>query len=293
MATYAIGDIHGCWHTLQRLLTRIGFSSARDRLLLTGDLVNRGPFSREVLLWARENEDHVHFVLGNHEMHLLGAALGAEGFRERDALRPILDSADGTELVDWVRTRPLLLIEDEFVLVHAGLLPRWTLDEAWELATRCSETLQGDEARLLLEESWRLGRQSTAASTNQGSRMDQGPGTKQGSGEIESFLSGQTLFLHAATLLRLVDARGEMVENFVKGEDEIPAGTVSWFDAVGRKWKGQPVIFGHWAMLGLMLREDAWCLDSGCVWGGTLTAVRLEDQKVFQEARADEDAPKS
>ncbi len=286
MATYAIGDIHGCWYTLQGLLGRIRFRPGRDRLWLTGDLIHRGPHSRHVLNWAFDHQDCVHFVLGNHEMHLLAMALGVEGFGRPDALGRLLDAPEAAERVAWLRRQPLLLVKDGSALVHAGLLPRWTLEEARILAGRCSERLQGAAAGPLLEASWRRGHPAAPEGARPG-RSSRAEG-RQGTDGVPA---EETLFLHAATLLRLVDRRGEMVEGFVKGEDEIPAGAVPWFDAPGRRWRGTKVIFGHWAMLGLMLREDAWCLDSGCVWGGELTAVRWEDRKVFQEARAPEDAP--
>jgi len=274
MATYAIGDIHGCWHTLQGLLQRIGFAPSRDRLLLTGDLVGRGRFGREVLRWARQGEDHIEWVLGNHEIHLLADGLRLQDVKRRESIRAILDAPDGAELLEWVRRRPLLLVHEHFALVHAGLLPQWSISEAQELAARCQRRLQGDGARALLEASWRLGRRAGSADPAD-----------------DSLPPEEVLFLHGATLLRLIDQRGEMVEGFVKGKDEIPPGALPWFEAADARWRSHRVIFGHWAMLGLMLRDDVWCLDSACVWGGQLTAVRLDDGRVFQEMQHRQDAP--
>ena len=147
MSCYAIGDIQGCHVTLCRLLDRVRFDPAQDRLWLTGDLVNRGPRSLEVLRWARGLGDRVTAVLGNHDLHLVGRALGLRPPKKTDTLDPVLEAADGADLVAWLRERPLLHREGSFVLVHAGLLPEWTVGDAEALAREAEGILRGDRVK--------------------------------------------------------------------------------------------------------------------------------------------------
>ena len=151
MATYAIGDIQGCFGTFRRLLDRIEFDASRDRVLLVGDLVNRGPQSAEVLRWAMRNERAVRTVLGNHDLHLIARALGAVGRKKRDTLDGVLGARDCDDLVDWLRTRPLVYRENGHMVVHAGILPSWTADYAERLAGEVEEILQSEDAPRLLE----------------------------------------------------------------------------------------------------------------------------------------------
>lgn len=268
MAHYVIGDIHGCRESLDALLHRIGYRPGADRLWLCGDLVNRGPDSLGVLRWAREQGDSLVCVLGNHEVHLLGAALRVPGFRMRSAFGPILEAPDGPELLAWVASRPLLHREEDRVLVHAGLLPAWTLETAYGLSGGCEELLRGDGAVGLLAAS-RRGEEHAGAEED---------------GELARFAH----FLQVVTLLRLVDEKGHMVPEWVEGPEARPRSTFPWFDAEHSRPVGTRIFFGHWAALGLMLREDAVCLDSGCVWGGRLSALRLDDGTVFQQELLDE-----
>ena len=151
MATYVIGDIHGCFQTFQNLLARIQFTPRQDRLWLVGDLVNRGPRSLEVLRWVRERERQVIVVLGNHDLHLLACAFGVAPPRERDTLGPVLQAEDREDLLEWLRHRPLAHHEGGHLLVHAGLLPQWGLEEALALGRDVAHVLQGNEAKTLLQ----------------------------------------------------------------------------------------------------------------------------------------------
>lgn len=273
MASYVIGDIHGCSHTLGRLVAKLGARAGRDRLLLTGDLVNRGPDSLGVVRWAMQQGPALICVLGNHDLQLLGAAWRVPGFSCPNALRALLDAPDRAEILEWMRARPLLVHDrgSGCLLVHAGLLPAWTAPFALERAAACAETLKGPNAAPLLA----LTKDDTAESGS-----DPSPE-----------LGAQASFLRVVTHLRLVDAAGEMVDSFTGSLMEKPSGTRAWFLAEERRTSGQRVLFGHWARLGLMLREDAWCLDSGCVWGESLSAVRLEDASVMQEPYSENPSP--
>jgi bis(5'-nucleosyl)-tetraphosphatase (symmetrical) len=249
MATYAIGDIQGCYATLQGLLARIGFDAARDRLWLVGDLVNRGPRSLDVLRWARALDGRIVAVLGNHDLHLLGRAAGVRPRRDFDTFDDILQAPDRDPLLEWLAARPLLYREGDRVLVHAGLLPAWTVDDA-EARARAAEA------------ALRTG----------------GPAALAGSPDMA-----------ALTRVRLVDGAGEPVPDYSGPLDGAPPGTMPWFAHPARRSRGSRIVFGHWAALGLVLDDDAVGLDTGCVWGRCLTAMRLEDGAVFSEPTAMED----
>ncbi len=254
MATWAIGDVHGCFRTLRKLLKRIGFDPSRDRLWLTGDLVNRGPDSLGVLRWARELGERITVVLGNHDLHLLGVAWGVVSPRAKDTLEEVLGARDRDGLLDWLRHRPLAHTEGRYLLVHAGLLPEWSTAEALRIARAVQMTLTSPQARELI----RLYR--TGAST-------------------ESF---ELLALRALTQLRMLDEAGLPLPGFAGPPEEGPAGSLPWFDHPKRQSRTHTVICGHWAALGLRLRVDLFALDSGCAWRGRLTGVCLEDGRLEQ-----------
>ena len=268
MATYAIGDVHGCFDTLNRLLSRIGYSPRQDRLWLVGDLVNRGPRSLAVLRWAAAlGDDRLIAVLGNHGLHLLARAAGLAKERRRDTLEAVLAARDRDDLLAWLRARPLLHREGEHVLVHAGLLPDWTVEEAASLAREVEADLQGEKGERLLA-----------------SLRDELPGPWQAA------LSGaarRRLALAAFTRLRtLIPGRGPCTD-FSGPPHLAPAGCVAWFDVPGRKSRGTTLLFGHWAALGLLQKDGVIALDTGCVWGRMLTAIRLEDGRLFQVPATD------
>jgi bis(5'-nucleosyl)-tetraphosphatase (symmetrical) len=265
MATYAIGDVHGCFATLKRLLARIGYSPGADRLWLVGDLVNRGPRSLAVLRWAaRQDEARLVAVLGNHDLHLLARAAGLAKERRRDTLDDILEARDRDELLTWLRRRPLLHREGDLALVHAGLLPEWTIEEATALAQEVEAELQGERADRLL-----------------GTLRDElpGPWSPKLAGTAR-----RRLALAAFTRLRtLVPGRG-LCNDFSGPPEQAPAGCIPWFDVPGRQSRGATFLFGHWAALGYMKKDGIVALDTGCAWGRELTALRLDDGKVFQVA---------
>lgn len=264
MAIYAVGDIQGCYDELRRTLDRIAFDPARDRLWLVGDLVNRGPGSLEVLRLVKSLGDSAITVLGNHDLHLLAVSTGAAELHRSDTLDAILDAPDRDELLHWLRHQRLLHAEGGYVLVHAGLLPGWTVKQAAQLAREVETALRGDDYATFFARMY----------GNNPHGWDDG-------------LTGYKrlrVITNALTRMRICTPQGDMEFKF-KGElPNIPAGYLPWFDVPGRASRDATVIFGHWSALGLMLRDDAIALDTGCLWGGPMTAIRLDDRQLFQVA---------
>ena len=268
MATFVVGDIQGCSRALQRVLALASFDRARDRVWLTGDLVNRGPDSPGVLRWARGLGDRAVVVLGNHDLHLLAVAHGkGAGARCRKTLLRILAEPDGQELLDWLARQKLMHHEDGVAMVHAGLLPEWSIAQAAELACEVERELREAPARLFEE---MYGDEPARWSDALG-RADR-----------------RRIVINAMTRLRMLDGAGRMALSYSDAPAGAPEGFVSWFDVPGRASAGTPIVCGHWAALGLVMRPDLIALDTGCGWGRQLTAVRLEDRAVFQ-VRCDDD----
>jgi len=262
MATFAVGDIQGCFEPLQRLLAKVDFDPARDRLWLTGDLVNRGPDSLGVLRWAKRLGSRLVVALGNHDLHLLALARGLGRPRRRDSLQAVFDAPDREELLDWLRHRELMHVEDGFALVHAGLLPSWSVAKARSLAREVEAELRGPHPERLLASMYG----DTPASWD----------------DALVFPERHRVIINAMTRMRMLRPPGAMDLSFSGHPDGAPPGLVRWFDARGRASAGTPIVCGHWAALGLLLRDDLLALDSGCAWQRELTAVRLEDRAVFQ-----------
>jgi bis(5'-nucleosyl)-tetraphosphatase (symmetrical) len=261
VSTFAVGDIQGCYDALRRLLERISFRPAVDRLWLAGDLVNRGPDSLRVLRWARELGDRAVVVLGNHDLHLLAVACGAARVRPDDTLQEILEAPDRDELLGWLRRQRLMHQEDGIAMVHAGLLPDWPVTRALELAREVERELR-EAPRRLFESMY----------GDEPSRWSDALGRAE----------RHRLVINAMTRMRMLTGSGDLHLGYPGAPSEAPAGLVSWFDAPGRASAGTPIVCGHWAALGLVIRRDLLALDTGCVWGRQLTAVRLEDRAVFQ-----------
>lgn len=263
MATYAIGDVHGCFDTLQRLLRKVGYDPGRDRLWFVGDLINRGPGSLAMLRWGAEQGDRIVVVLGNHDLHLLARAAGVSGAKRRDTLEEILEAPDRDDLVAWLQGRPLVHREWEILLVHAGLFPEWTAAQAESLAREVEARLRGDKAAKLL----------VAAEQKAPVRWK----------ESLSGLERAQVALAGFARLRTLEADGRMCAEFSGPPALAPKGCRPWFDVPGRKSAGATVIFGHWAALGLKIGKGIAALDSGAAWGRELTALRLDDWRIFQE----------
>ena len=264
MSTYAIGDIQGCFLTLQRLLEEIRFDPTQDRLWLVGDLVNRGPGSLEVLRLVRSLGNSAITVLGNHDLHLLAVAEGVAEPHRTDTLDSVLKAPDRDELLHWLRHRLLLHAEDGYVLVHAGLLPQWDVAQAASLAREVEAALRGDDYATFLARMYGNTPHAWDDSLTGYKRL--------------------RVIVNAFTRMRICTKDGEMEFKF-KGEvPNIPQGYLPWFDVPERASADSTVIFGHWSALGLLLRKDIIALDTGCLWGGPMSAVRLDDRELFQAA---------
>jgi len=263
MATYAVGDIQGCFDSFRRLLDLCAFDPARDRLWLVGDLVNRGPRSLETLRFVKNLGPAAVTVLGNHDLYLLMVAEGGAKYRGKDdTLQAVLDAPDRDELLDWLRHQPLCHLEKGHCLVHAGLLPQWTASRTRELAREVEAALTGPHYRDFILNLW--GSEPAAWSDD---------------------LMGWPrlrVIVNAMTRMRFCTPEGVM-EFHAKGEVvNAPSGYLPWFEVPGRKSADTVLVTGHWSALGLKLLPNLLALDSGCLWGGPLTAVRLEDRQVSQ-----------
>jgi bis(5'-nucleosyl)-tetraphosphatase (symmetrical) len=267
MSTYVIGDIHGCFLTLERLLDKIEFSH-HDRLWLVGDLVNRGPRSLEVLRWARNLSGQVLTVLGNHDVHLLKTAFNLASPSKQAVFSSLLAAEDSATLLNWLRHRPLIHVEGPYVLVHAGLLPEWSIEEAERYGREVEAVLRGPEAAELLK---RLPRKELPVWTKDLTGMEK-----------------HAIALKVMTELRTIGLGGRVRFDFTGPLHELPKGAMPWFSVSSRKSQSHTILFGHWAALGFYRAPGIVALDSGCAWGGTLTAVRLEDQAVFQQENVED-----
>lgn len=262
MATYAVGDIQGCCAELQHLLQQVRFNPAEDRLWLVGDLVNRGPDSLGVLRLVKSFGASAITVLGNHDLHLLAVAEGVSELHHGDTLREILDAPDRDELLAWLRTRNLLHAEDGFVLVHAGLLPQWSVEQARALAHEVETALRGNHHHDYLAHMY-------------GNHPDHWRDDLGGYPRLR-------LITNAFTRMRVCTRQGGMEFKFKGAVEDVPEGYMPWFEVPGRASAGATVVCGHWSALGLRVTPGVIALDTGCLWGGALSAIRLEDRKVFQ-----------
>jgi bis(5'-nucleosyl)-tetraphosphatase (symmetrical) len=263
MATYAIGDIQGCFASLTALLKRVAFDPARDRLWLVGDLVNRGPDSLHTLRYVRDLGPAAVTVLGNHDLYLLMVAYGSVRNRGKDdTIQAVLDAPDREALLGWLRTRPLMHVENGFAMVHAGLLPGWTVAQARALAREVEGALAGPYHADLLNNLWG----SEPAAWRE---------------ELRDY-ERMRVVVNAMTRMRFCTPEGVM-DFKVKGEvARAPKGYLPWFEVPGRLSADTTLVVGHWSALGLKIEPGLMALDSGCLWGRELTAVRLEDKAVFQ-----------
>ena len=258
MATWAIGDVQGCAAELEALLDRIGYSPARDRLWFVGDLVNRGPRSLDVLRLVAGLGDSSVVVLGNHDLHLLAAARGA-GLRDGDeSLAPVLAAPDRGRLLDWLQSRRMLHHDASLgrVMIHAGLPPQWDLDRARSCAAELEQVLQGEASGAFFEHMY-------------GNQPDLWHDDLSGMDRLR-------YTVNALTRLRACDASGRMLLKLKGPVDRLPPGAMPWFRVPGRLTAGVSVVCGHWSALGYHDADGVLALDTGCVWGGTLTARRLD-----------------
>jgi len=260
MAVYAIGDVQGCRDELDTLLARLTFDASRDRLWFVGDLVNRGPRSLDTLRLVKSLGDAAIAVLGNHDLHLLAIARGGADWREGDeGLRPIVEAPDSNELLDWLQARPLLHHDPQLgvSLLHAGLPPQWSLQTAESCALEVQRRLLGEKAGQLYERMY-------------GNEPDTWRDDLDGWDRIR-------FTINAFTRLRVCDAgTGRMVLKFKGAPVDAPRGTQPWFRIPWRKSAGERLVFGHWSAMGYVNEDHVLGLDTGCVWGGTLTGQRID-----------------
>ena len=262
MATYAVGDIQGCYLEFRELIDLIGFNAHRDRLWLVGDLVNRGPGSLDTLRYVRDLGDAAITVLGNHDFHLLRLAAGFGTAHRSDTLAAVLEAPDRDDLIEWLAAQPLAHCEGRWLMVHAGLVPQWSAEQTMALAREVEDVL---------------------ASKRRGEFLDKLYGDKpdQWDDALEGFDRWRVI-VNVLARLRFCDESGRMEFREKRGAAYAPPGYRAWFEHPNRKTADHNVISGHWSTQQLMLTPNVWMLDSGCLWGGVLTAVRLEDRRVFQ-----------
>ncbi len=262
MALYAIGDVQGCHAELCELLTLIGFSPVNDRLWLTGDLVNRGPDSLAVLREVKQLGEAAVTVLGNHDLHLLTVAAGHRDSHRDDTLAPILEARDRDELLDWLARRPLAIAESDVLMVHAGVLPQWSTTDVLALSSQVEEVLRSADRDAFL-------------------RVLYGDEPHAWRDDLAGYDRLRAI-VNAFTRLRFCTADGRMEFREKRGARHAPRGFAPWFSHSNRRTASSLVLCGHWSTLELMLAPNVLMLDSGCLWGGTLTAMRLPDRRVYQ-----------
>jgi bis(5'-nucleosyl)-tetraphosphatase (symmetrical) len=252
---YAVGDVQGCDEELRALLARLKFSADRDQLWLVGDLVNRGPGSLATLRLVRALGDNAVVVLGNHDLHLLARAQGAARRRKSDTLDEVLAAPDRDALIDWLGARPLAHAQHGDLMVHAGVVPQWTVELTVQLAAEVSAQLQRDPRTLF--------------ANMYGNEPEQWDVRLAGMARLR-------FIINVLTRLRVCTADGRIDVN-VKGKPPPPPSPLRpWFEHAARNSREARVIFGHWSALGLVQRAGVVGLDTGCVWGGALTAVNLD-----------------
>ena len=262
MATYAIGDIQGCYSELVQMLELVAFDKKKDQLWLVGDLVNRGADSLSVLRLIKSMGNSAITVLGNHDLHLLAVAAGVAELHHGDTLDEILAAPDRDDLLTWLRHQRMLHVQDHYVLLHAGLLPEWSVPQALALAQEVENALRGADYITFLEKMY-------------GNTPPQWKDTLTGYSRLR-------VITNALTRMRICTPQGEMQFKF-KGEvADVPEGYLPWFEVTQRASAEATVVLGHWSALGLIVKPNVIALDTGCLWGGALTAIRLQDRKLFQ-----------
>lgn len=253
---YLAGDLQGCCDPLDRLLQTLDFSPSRDHLYLLGDLVNRGPDSLGVLRRLRALEGSVTCLLGNHDLHLLAVAHGVRKPHRSDTLDPILEAPDRDDWLNWLRQQRLAVHAHGWLMVHAGVLPQWDAAQTMALAGEVESMLRSPA----------LGEFLTQMYGNEPARWD----------ESLTGVARWRCVVNSLTRLRFCSADGTMEFATKEGAGGAPEGFMPWFEVPGRRTAGTPVAFGHWSTLGLINRDDLLSLDTGCLWGGQLTAVRVD-----------------
>ncbi len=264
MATYAIGDVQGCYNELRTLLDRLSFDPGRDTLWLAGDMVNRGPHSLQVLRFAKSLGRHAICVLGNHDLHLLAVAQGNRRHYKEGSLQKVLDAPDCDELIDWLRHRPLLHYSKKkrVAMIHAGLPPQWDLKTSLSCANEVEHALRGGQFPKLMRELY-------------GNKPDRWSSSLKGIERLR-------FIINCFTRLRYCTANGTLGLRDKGAPGSQSHGMLPWFEVPGRATEKVRIICGHWSTLGFINRQNMWSLDTGCLWGGKLTAVRVKAKASMQ-----------
>lgn len=270
---YLIGDLQGCCDALDRLLAEIGFSPSRDHLYVLGDLVNRGPCSLQVLQRLASFGEAATCLLGNHDLHLLAVAHGVRRPHRSDTLGPILDSPQREAWIGWLRRQRLAVQAHGWLMMHAGVVPQWDAAQTLALAAQVEAHLRSDELGAFLQVMY-------------GNEPAQWREDLAGADRLR-------FVINVLTRIRFCDAQGRLDLSVKDGAQAAPPGLFPWFDVPGRRTAGTPIACGHWSTLGLLMREDLLAIDTGCVWGGRLTAVRVDGgrREVVQVECAQAQAP--
>ena len=262
MATYAIGDIQGCFYAFQKLLKSIDFNPQIDTLWLVGDVINRGANSLDVLRWCYKHSESIQLVLGNHDLHTIVVAHGIRKPNRSDTIQSVIEAPDASLLLNWLRHRPLMVSNDDYVMVHAGLLPQWQISDALSYAKEVESALQSKHYVDFLSHMY-------------GNTPNYWHDNLVGYERLR-------VIVNTMTRMRVCTLDGALDFSF-KGElKDIPNGYLPWFDLPNRASFQQTIIFGHWSALGLQQRENIVALDTGCLWGGKLSAICLETQVITQ-----------
>lgn len=259
MATYAIGDVQGCFDELTALIKNIAFDPGSDHLWFVGDLVNRGPKSLETLRWIKALGDTAVTVLGNHDLHLLAAYAGVKPISETNGLHSVLQADDAEDLIDWLRYRPLIHYDSDLdvAMVHAGLFPQWEIKEALSLARETEAVLRSTRYKDFLCNMY-------------GNQPNRWRKTLGGWERLRVITNG-------FTRIRYCDEKGVMSFSDKGAPGTQSSGMHPWFEISSRKSKDTTILFGHWSALGFHIGHNVIAIDTGCLWGGALTAVKIDN----------------
>jgi len=265
MANYVIGDVQGCLDSLLELLDAVRFDATADVLWFAGDLVNRGPRSLDTLRFIKDLGAQAHTVLGNHDLHLLALWCNSGRTHESDTIAEVVTAPDGEVLVNWLRSQPLALAlpgPQKALLVHAGILAQWSFEEALGLSAEVQQMMSGPAWKDFMAQLY----------GNKPNRWDPA---------LEGF-DRLRFIVNVFTRMRMVRDDGKIDFKYKLEPSDAPPELKAWFEIPRAFDQESPIVFGHWSTLGQLKNKAGYCLDTGCVWGGQLTALRLEDEAIIQ-----------
>lgn len=261
MTQYVIGDIQGCLAELNKLLAELAFNPGKDTLWFTGDLVNRGPQSLQTLRLIYQNDGCMQTVLGNHDLHLLALNYGYGKIKRSDTISDILIAPDKNQLLGWLEQQPLMLQQHDFVMVHAGIWPEWSITQAQALAHEVENELHTSPADFFAQ--------------MYGNQPDCWHADLQGAERLR-------FITNVFTRMRALTKKGQLDFDYKSTLAQMPADLIAWFQADHRHNTDKTILFGHWSALGLYRGQNVICLDTGALWGGSLTALNLDDLSTTQ-----------